>query len=232
MAEEWRCAVGLLVLFVPIIAFYLIFNYIQDHGQLSREVKIVSTIAIIFLIGGFLFYLLPMWLRIGILGFLLLLIWINSAKYIWDWQSSNNRKKLHIWYDKRKAALIVNGILILCVIFFFEDQDYYLHRTDDTIVSVQEQLISYLQHILLSSLAVSSILVGLPNNLIIEEGVCILPIGIVKWADILSYRWESKKGNMLTLKVKRKIKLLNEISLPIAPEYRSRVRKLLQEYRS
>jgi hypothetical protein len=232
MTEEWRCAASLLVLFVPIIGFYLIFNYIKNHGQLSRVVKIVSIIALIFIIGGILFYLLPKWLWIGIFVFLLLLLWISLAIQIWDWQYSHTRKKLHIWYDKRKAVLIVNGILILCVVFFIQDQDYHLHRTDDTIVAVQEQLLSYLKYILLSSLAVSQLLLGLPNNLIIEDGVYIPLAGVVKWADILSYRWESKKENMLTLKVKRNLRIWGEISLPIAPEYRNRVRKLLQEYRS
>jgi hypothetical protein len=231
MAEEWRCAIGSLVIFIPIICFYVLYNYFHNHRRLSREVKIITTTLSVSIIGGSISFLLPVSLQIGILVLWLLAIWISVAIHIWDWQNTRNRKQLHIWYDKRKAAVIVFSVLILCSVFFTQDYDYHLYRTDDPTIAVQEHLLRYLLHIMVSSVAIFNLLWGLPNNLIIEDGVYIPLAGIVKWADILSYRWESKKGNMLILKVKRNLKVWGEISLPIAPHYKTRVRKLLQEYR-
>jgi hypothetical protein len=225
MTEELRFGLALLVVFVPIIAFYFLYNYVQNYGHVSKEVRIMSAVSL----GIIFLFILPKWIQIGLWMFLLLLIWIFITKNIWDWLSSKNRQKLHIWYDKRKAVLILNGIIFLYLIFLRGEVHIYGER--DSLYILQTLLLTHLQNLALASGAVALILIGLRNNVITDAGIFVTGLGLIKWSDILSYRWVGKHDNTLALKIDRRIKLFQEVPIIISPNNKALVRKLVQEHR-
>lgn len=196
MEENLRCTMGLIVFGVLILIPVLYYNYDQKSTSLGKEAAAdgaVRTFVIYLPVLAFisLYVGLPDNIRSVIsliIRFIFVIISCGSIVVFYRSRRSIGNILLNLGYNPQQAGTIILGI-------------YFLYRLADDLEKYYQQrydLSVVVDDLFYITGAAVLLLIGFSKILITDRGI-FRGGNFVRWADVLSYRWEGKKDNKLVV---------------------------------
>ncbi|MCJ8278930.1 MAG: DUF5673 domain-containing protein [Rivularia sp. ALOHA_DT_140] len=219
------------ILFISLLATiiglglgYFIASLIIGEEVARRNLQGVLPIGVLIgiLIAFFSYYL-------SNINFLLILISIFVIGHIgtWFWRKSHTGLLLlNVGQTRNHWLVLTSGSIFLV----------YAIRQSYLLIAQTNDIFSENSNILLSqtainwALAILLLVSGLSKLELREKAICFMT-AVIPWDEIKSYKWEGKKGNILTIWLKKRFfGLPNHRSLPIPPTKKADIESIFRQY--